>query len=130
VFENGVLRRIFGPKRDEVPGEWRGLYNELNDPFYSPNIIRVIKLRRMRWVGHVVYMEENTGSNRVLVGKREGRDHLKDGRIILRWIFRKWDGRGGIEWINLAQDRGRWRALVNPVINLRVPKHAGNFLTS
>jgi hypothetical protein len=60
-------------------------------------------------------------------GNRE-RDHLKDGRIILRWIFRKWDG--GIDWIDLAQNGDRWRALVNEIMNLRVPKNAGNFLTS
>jgi hypothetical protein len=89
VFENRVLRRIFGPKRDEVPGEWRGLHNELNDLYYSPNIIRVTKSKRMRWAGHVVRMGESTGAYRVLVGKPEGRDHLKDGRIILKWTFGK-----------------------------------------
>jgi hypothetical protein len=74
-------------------GEWRGLYKEeLNDLYYSPNIIRVIRSRRIRWAGHVVCMGESTGAYRVLVGKPEGRDHLKDGRIKLRWICRKWDG--------------------------------------
>jgi len=62
VFENRVLRRIFGPKRDEVTGEWRKLNNEkLNDPYCSPNIVRVIKSRRMRWAGHVVRMGERRG---------------------------------------------------------------------
>ena len=93
VFENRVLRRIFGPKRDEVTGEWRKLHNEeLNDLYSSPNIVRVIKSRRMRWAGHVARMGERRG---VLVGKLEGKRPLGDpgvdGRIILRWIFRKWD---------------------------------------
>jgi hypothetical protein len=97
VFQNRVLRRLFRPKRDDVTGEWRKLYNEvLNDLYYSPNIIRVIKLRRMRWAGqgHIVSMGERRGVNRVLVGKPEGKRPLgrhRDGRIILRWIFRKWD---------------------------------------
>jgi len=70
VFENRVLRRIFGPKRDDVTGEWRKLHNEeLNDLYCSPSIVRVIKWRRMRWTGHVVRMEERTGVFRVLVGK-------------------------------------------------------------
>jgi len=69
-----VLRRIFGPRRDEVTGEWRRLHNEeLNDPYSSPNIVRVIKSRRMRWAGHVARMGEERGAYRVLVGKPEGR---------------------------------------------------------
>ena len=96
LFENRVLRRIFGSKRDEVTGEWRKLHNEeLNDLYCSPNFIRVIKSRRMRWVGHVARMGKGRVLYRVLVGKPEERDHLEepgiDGRIILRWIFRKWD---------------------------------------
>ena len=70
MFENMVLRRIFGPKRDEVTGEWRKLHNEeLNDLYSSPNIVRVIKSRRMRWAGHVACMGESTGVYRVLVGE-------------------------------------------------------------
>jgi hypothetical protein len=71
MFENRVLRRIFGPKRDEVKGEWRKLhYEELNDLYSSSNIVQVIKLRRMRWVGHEACMgRERRGIYRVLVGK-------------------------------------------------------------
>ena len=95
VFENGVLR-IFGRKRNEVTGEWRKLHNEeLNDLYSSPIIVRLINSRRMRWAGHLARMGERGGAYRVLVGKPEGRSHLRDpgvdGRIILRWIFRKWD---------------------------------------
>ena len=74
MFENRVLRRIFGPKRDEVGGEWRKLHHEgLNDLYSSPNIVWVIKLRRMRWTGHVAYMGDGRGVYRVLVGKPEGK---------------------------------------------------------
>jgi len=74
VFENRVLRRVFGAKRDEVTGEWRKLHNEeLNDLYCSPNFVRGIKSRRMRWAGHVARMGERRGVYRVLVGKPEGR---------------------------------------------------------
>ena len=74
VFENMALRRIFGPRRDEVTREWRRLHNEeLNDLYSSPNIVRVIKSRRMRWAGHVARMGEERGVYRVLVGKPEGK---------------------------------------------------------
>jgi len=91
-----MLRRIFGPNTDEVTREWRKLRNEgLNDLYSSPNIVRVIKSRKMGWAGHVARMGERRGVYRVLVGKPEGKNHLGDpcvdGRIILRWIFRKWD---------------------------------------
>ena len=77
VFENRVLRRIFGSKRDEVTGEWRKLHNEeLNDLYCSANIVRVIKSRRMRWAGHVAGMGERRGVYRVLVGKSEGKTPL------------------------------------------------------
>jgi hypothetical protein len=84
VFENRVLRRIFGPKRDEVTGEWRRLHNkELYALYSSPNIIRVIKSRRLRWAGHVARMGESRGAYRALVGKPEGRRPL--GRLRRRW---------------------------------------------
>jgi hypothetical protein len=84
VFENRVLRRIFGPKRDEVTGQWRRLQNEKrNDLYSSPNIIRVIKSRRMRWAGYVARMGEGRGAYRMLVGRPEGRRPL--GRPSRRW---------------------------------------------
>ena len=125
VFENRVLRIIFGPKSDEGTGEWRKLHNaELNDLYSSPNIPRVIKSRRMRWAGHVARMGKGRGVFRVLVGKPQGKRPL--GRSRSRWEDNiKMDlqelGCGGMDWIELAQDRGRWRALVNAVKKLRVP---------
>ena len=134
VFENRVLRRVFGPKRDEVSGKWRKLHNEeLSDLYSLPSIVRVVKSRRMRWAGHVARMGEKRGVCRVLVRKPEGKRPL--GRLRRRWEDNiKMDlqevGCGGLDWIELAQDRDRWWALVNAVMNLRVPKNAGNFLTS
>ena len=91
-----VLRRIFGPRRDEVTGEWRRFHNkELNDLYCSPSVVRVIKSRRMRWARHVARMDEERVVYRVLVGKPEGRRPLGDlgvdGWIILGWISRRWD---------------------------------------
>ena len=125
VFENMVLRRIFGPRRDEVTGEWRRLHNEeLNDLYSSPNILRVIKSRRMRWAGHVARMGEERRVYRVLVGKPEGRRLL--GRPRRRWVDNiRMDLQevrcGYMDWIGLAQDRDRWLTLVSAVMNLRVP---------
>jgi len=125
VFENMVLRRIFGSRRDEVTEEWRELHNEeLNNLYSSPNIVWVIKMRRMRWAGHVVHMGEERGVYRVLVGKPEGKRPL--GRPKHRWVDNiRMDlqevGCGYMDWIGLAQDRDRWRMLVSAVINLRVP---------
>jgi hypothetical protein len=89
VFKSRVLRKIFGPKRDDVIGNWRRWHNKELQSLYSlPDIIRVIKSRRMRWVGHVAHMWERRGVYRVLVGKPEGKNHLEDlgidGRIILK----------------------------------------------
>jgi len=134
VFENRVLRRVFGPKRDEVTGEWRKLHNEeLSDLNSSPNTVRVVKSRTMRWAGHVVHMGEGRGVHRVLMGKPEVKRPL--GRPRRRWEdIIKMDlqevGGGCGNWMELAQDRDRWRALVSTVMNLRVPQNAGNFLTS
>jgi hypothetical protein len=101
VFENSVLRSVFGPKRDEVTGEWRKLHNEeLNDLYCSPTIVWVMKLRRMRWAGHVAQTGEGRGVYRVLVGKYEGKRPL--GRPKCRWeVNNKMDlqevGCGGME---------------------------------
>jgi hypothetical protein len=124
VFENRVLRRIFGPKREE-DGSWRKLHNnELHSLYSSPNIVRVIKLRRMRWAGHVARMGEGRGVYRVLVGRPEGKRPL--GRPRRRWEDNiKIDLReiviDGVNWIRLAHDTVQWRAFVNTVMNLRVP---------
>ena len=123
MFENKVLRRIFGPKREGVTGEWRKLHNEeLNDLYSSPNMVWVIKWRRMRWAGHVPRMEEGRGVHKVLVGKREGKRPL--GRPRRRWednikIDLQEIGRGCGDWMELAQDRDGWRALVSTVMNFR-----------
>jgi len=113
VFENRVLRRLFGPKRDEVTGKWRKLHiEELNDLYSSPNILRVIKSRRMRLAGHVARMGEGKGVYRVLVWKPGGKRPLGnpgvDGRIILRWIFRKWDVGlwTGSSWLRIGTGGG------------------------
>ena len=125
MFENMVLRGIFGPRRDEVTGEWRRLHNkELNDLYCSPNIVRVIKSRRMRWAGDVAGMGEERGVYRVLVGKPGGRRPL--GKPRHRWVDNirmvlQELGCGYMDWIGLAQGRDRWRTLVSAVMNLRVP---------
>jgi hypothetical protein len=125
VFENRVWGRIYGPKRGMVTGECRKLRNEeLSDVYSSPNIVQVIKSRRMRWVGHVASMGERRGVYRVLVGKPEGKRPL--GRPRHRWEnYIKRDlqkvGCGGMDWIKLAQDRDWLQPLVNVVMNLQAP---------
>jgi hypothetical protein len=118
VFENRVLR-IFGHKRDKVTEVWRKLYNEeLNDLYCSPNIVRVIKTRRMRWAGNVARVGERSGVYRVLVGKsgRPRRRWEDNSKMDLQEV-----GCGGMDWIDLAQDRCRWWELVNAVMKLQVP---------
>jgi hypothetical protein len=123
VFENRVLRRIFVPKREE-DGSWRILHNDqLHSLHSSPNIVRVIKSRRMRWVGDVGRMGEGRGVYRVFVGKPEGKRPL--GRPRRRWEDSiKLDreiGTDGANWIRFAQDSVQWRAFVNTVMNLQGP---------
>jgi hypothetical protein len=124
VFENRVLKKIFGPKREE-DGSWRKLhYDELHSLYSSPNIVRVIKSRRMRVAGHVARMREGRGVYRVFLGRPEGKKPLERSRC--RWEDNiKMDlreiGIDGANWIQLAQDRVQWQAFVNTVMNLRVP---------
>jgi hypothetical protein len=123
VFENIALRRIFGSKKDEITGEWRKLHSEeLHNLYSSPNVIRQIKPRRIRWAEHVARMEEGRKMYKFLMRKPEGKRPLgrpsrrwKDGiRMDLRKIW--W----GVEWIQLALGRDQWLALANKVMNLRV----------
>ena len=107
VFEKRVLRRVFCPKRDEVTGEWRKLYNEeLRDLYSLPNIVRVVKSRRMRWAGHV---------------SRRGRERCAQGRWKDNIRIDLQELGGGGAWIDLAQDRDRWRAIVNTAMNYQDP---------
>jgi hypothetical protein len=116
-----VLRRIFGPKRDEVTGGWRKQHNEeLHGLYSSPSIVRVIKARRMRWAGHVARMGEVRGTYNIFVRRPEGRRPL--GRPRRRWednikMGLREIGFGDVDLIHWAQDRDRWRALVNNVMN-------------
>jgi hypothetical protein len=125
VFGNRVLRRIFGPKRDEVTGGWRKLHNEeVHDLYSSTSKIRIIKSRRMRLMGHVTRMGEKRNVYGLLVGKPERKRPL--GRPRRRWIDNiKMDllkiGLSVLDGIGLAQDNYKWRALVNSVMNLRAP---------
>jgi hypothetical protein len=125
MSENRVLKRISGPKRDEVTGGRRRLHNEeLHNLYSSPSIIRMIKSRRKRWARHVARIGENRNAFRILLGKPEGKRLL--GRPRRRWMDNvemdlsviEW---GGMDWIGLAQDKDNGRTLVNTVMNLLVP---------
>jgi hypothetical protein len=132
VLIDRMLMILFGPKRNEVTVEWRKLHNEeLNNLYSSPNIVRVIQARRIRWPG--MKQVWGIGVHRVSVGKPEGKRPLGSPR-------RRWEenikldfqemGCEGMDLIDVAQDRNRWRALVNAVMNLRVAQNVRNFLTS
>jgi hypothetical protein len=125
VFEKRVLRRIFGPKKDEMAGDSRKMHNEeLHNLYSSSSIIRIIKPRRMRWAVHVARIREKRSTCRILVENSEGKRPVRKPRR--RWVdnikmnIREigWDG---VDWIDLAHDRDQWRALLNTVMNLRVP---------
>jgi hypothetical protein len=127
-----VLSKIYEPKGDEVTGEWRRLRNEeLYALYSSPNIIRVAKLRRLKWAEHVARMGERRGVYRFLMGKSEGRRLV--GRPRCSWestiniIFEKWDR--SIDWFDLGMDTHKCRTVVNGVTNLRVSQNAENFST-
>ena len=123
MFENRVLRRVFGPKKDEVTGEWRKLHNEeLSDRYSLPNIMRVVNSRRMRWAGHVARMGEERGLH---MGTMRERNHLE--RPKRRWednitMHLQKVGGGCEDWMELAQDRDRWWELGSTVMNSRVSK--------
>jgi hypothetical protein len=132
IFENRVLRRIFGPEREE-DGSWRKLHNdELHSLYSSPNIVTVIKSRRLGWVEHVARMGEGRDVYRVLVGKPEGKRPL--GRPRGRWedninLELREIGIDRTNWIRLAQDRVQWRTFVSTAMNLRVPQRKQDILT-
>jgi hypothetical protein len=124
ILQKRVLRRIFGLKRDEIIAGWRKLHNELHNLYSLPNIIRMIKSRRMRQAGHVACMGEKRNAYRVLVGNVEGKRPLR--RYRSRWednikISHREVEWGSMDWIDQALDRDQWRALVNTVMNLQVP---------
>jgi hypothetical protein len=124
VSDNRILR-IYGPGRDELMGGWRKPYiQELHNLYFSSNVVRVIKSRRMRWAGHVARMGEIKNARRILVGKSEGKRLLRRPRRRREDNIRTYlrdKGFEGVDWTYLVQHSDRWRALVNTVMNLRVP---------
>jgi hypothetical protein len=133
MFENRVLRRIFGPKRNEVTGGWRKVHNdELQDLHSLPRISRIIKSRSIRLAGHVARMGEKKNVYKLLVRKPEGKRHLgrpKRRRIDNVTMDLLEISLSVVDWIGLVQNRYMWRALVNAVMNLRVPYNAGKLLS-
>jgi hypothetical protein len=129
-----VLRRIFGPKRDELKGGWRKLHDdELHNLYSSPSMIRMMKSRRMRWAGYVARMGEKRNAYMILVRKPERKRPL--GRPRRRWVDNikmglREMGWSGLDWIDLAQDGDQWKAIVYTVMNLRFPYNAEKFLCS
>jgi hypothetical protein len=124
VFENRVLRKIFGPKRGEVTVEWKELHNEKIYALYSSlNIVLVIKSRLLKWAAHVKRMGEKSGLYRGLAGKLEGKSPLGRTRCRFEYYIRMdlLEVRcGGMDWIVRAQYRDRWRVVLNAVVKLRV----------
>ena len=124
MFEDKVLRKIFGAKRDEITTELRKLHNaELHALYSSPNMIRNLK-SRLRWAGHVARMEQFRNAYRVLVRKPEGKRPL--GRPRRRWDYNiemdlREVGCDAGDWVDVARDRDQWRDCVRAVMNLRVP---------
>ena len=119
MFENRILRRIFGPNRDEN-GEWRRLHiEELHTLYRSPTIVRVIKSRRLKWAGHIARMEEGRSTSKILTGKTTVKRPLGRPRRIRMDLEEIGINAGN--WVDSAQDRNYWRALVNAALNLRVP---------
>jgi hypothetical protein len=114
-----------GPKGDEVTGDWRKLHDEeLHKLYSSPNVIRTLKSRRIRWAGHVARMSETRNAYRILVGKPEGKRPLgrpRSRRVNNIKVDLRETGWDVLDWIYLAQDRDQWRALVNTVMNLQIP---------
>ena len=125
MFENKVLRKIFGAKRYEITGQWRKLRNaELHSLYSSPNIIRSLKSRRLRWAGHVARMEHSRNGYRVLAGRSDGKSPL--GRLRYGWedsikMDMREAGCDAGDWIDLTQDREQWRVLCKRVMKLWVP---------